>query len=84
VEEGGLSGPLQWFEKGLGSLDQSDTSGDRGSEGLRMALGESTGLESGLPNRGPQTSPVKRQMVNTVASWALRSVPTTLLCPCSR
>lgn len=84
VEEGDLSGPLQWFEKDVGSLDQSDTSGDRGSRGFRMALGESTELERGLQNRGPQTSPIKSQMVNTVASWALRSVTATLLCLCSR
>lgn len=84
VEEGGLSGPLQWFEKSVSSLDQSDTSGDRGSKGFSVALEKPTGLERGLHNRGPQISPVKGQMVKTVASWALWSVPATVLSPCSR
>lgn len=54
VEEGVLSGPLQWYED-VGSLDQSDTSGERGSRGFRMASRESTELERGLQNRGRST-----------------------------
>lgn len=66
------SRPLHWFEKGIGSLDQSDAVGDAGSGGFRMTVGEPTGLDGEPQHRGPQTSSVKGQVGNFVASWTIR------------